>query len=297
MRVTFLPVRISGATLHTWLELIPPKDENAIDRLHAELRDRSDRLRVVLTDEVGPAIGFVVEMDPPGATIWTPRLRAGLGEPAHRLGLRGAAAYARETCRTGGLSYLECTLKGSTDVELAWRDAMLLEGFVFVSRKCHYECDVITNTRLRGNRLRLTAVEVDPNEERIEALFAKTLQGSLDQSTVFEGRHGGLLGEADHVLIASHMGREVGLCALEHETGSVQGWIKYVGTIPAVRRSGVARELLAAGLTCLTANGAAIAECLIDVENLPSIALHDQFGFRATGVCGDSYYSSLRTPR
>ena len=299
MHIALSPVKVSEATLHTWLALIQPQDESAVKRLRAELRKRSDRARIVLTDSVGPAVGFVVDTDPPGATIWTPRLRAGFCEMERQLGLRKAAAYARETCKNDGLSYLECTLKGSTEIDLAWRDAMLFEGFTFVSRKCHYECAEMTDAHQGNNGLRSTAIEVDPNDERIGALFAKTLEDSFDRSTVFEGRHGGRLGDADHVLIASQEGRDAGICALEHKAGSMRGWIKYVGTVPEARRSGVANELLAAGLRCLANNGAAVAECLIDVENWPSISLHDRFGFRATGACGDSYYSSLitQTPR
>lgn len=296
MHIFLSPVTVSEATLHMWLALIPPQDESAVKRLRAELRERSDRVRVVFTDPVGPFVGFVVEVDPPGATIWPPRLRAGLDETERQLALHKAAAYATETCKSNGLSYLECTLKGSTDIELAWRDAMLLEGFVLVARKCHYECDEITDAHLRGDGLRPTVAEVDPNDERIGPLFAQTLEDSLDRSTVFEGRHGGWVGDADHILIASNEGRETGICTLEHKAGSTRGWIKYVGTVPAARRSGIASELLAAGLRCLANNGAAVAECLIDVENSPSISLHDRFGFRATGACGDSYYSSLTTP-
>ena len=299
MHIALSPLEVSEATLHTWLALIQPQDESAVKRLREELRERSDRVRIVLTDSVGPSVGFVVESDPPGATVWTPRLRAGCGQNERQHGLREAAAYARELCKAKGLSFLECTLKGTTDIELAWRDAMLLEGFSFVSRKCHYECDKITDVCPRGGRLKPTATEVAQNDERVGALFARTLEDSFDRSTVFEGLHSGRAGDADHVLIASYGGRDVGICTLEHKTGSTRGWIKYVGTVPEARRFGVAYELLTSGLWCLANNGAAVAECLIDVENLPSISLHDRFGFRATGVCGDSFYSSLttQTPR
>jgi len=296
MHIPLLPVRVSEATLASWFLLAPTPDEGAAERLRTELRERSDRIRVMLEDASGPVVGFVVETDAPGAVTWVPRLRAALAGPQRQQALRAAAAHAKQICQAASARFLECTLKGITDPEIAWRDAMLSEGFTCVARKCHYERDLSTSWQLRGGAPAFTAAEVDPSDERVEALFARTLQGSLDRSTVFEQHHGGGLGAADRVLIVAHQGQDIGLCALEHEAGAARGWIKYLGTIASARRGGVGQTLLGAGLASLEAHGAKLAECLIDSGNRPSIALHERHGFHATGTCGDSYYAALGLP-
>ena len=78
--------------------------------------------------------------------------------------------------------------------------------------------------------------------------------------------------------------------------GKARGWIQYIGTIASARRGGVCHALLDAGLACLVEHGAHWAECLIDSDNAPSIALHAQYGFHATGTCADSYYAALGLP-
>ncbi len=286
-------VKLTESTLDAWFALVPSQDKKgAVERLRLELRDRPDRTRIVFSDASEPAAACIIERAPPGATTWTPRVRAGLSKEVRDHLLRKVATHIVKMGVAEGLRYLECTLRHTIDAELAWRDAMLATGFKVVSRKCHYECALPSGARPRAGE-RPEVITLDSEDARVERVFARTLQESRDPTTVFEGRHGAGLGSSELVLVAYHEGLEAGLCALEHEQGAKRGWIKYVGTVPEARRTGVAQELVAKGLACLAIRGASVAECLIDVENEASVALFDRFGFRATGACGDSYYASL----
>lgn len=284
---------VSPMTLDTWVALVPPRDPGAVDRLLTELRNRPERTRVVLSDERGPVAGCVVERNAPGATTWTPRMRAGLNDARRQAGLVRLATYIAEMCVQDGLRYLECTLKSDGESERAWRSAMLSTGFVSVAKKCRYERTLSTAPTLDVFDLDPWVVVADAEDPGVKRLYDATLEDSRDRSTHFEARHGAGLGDADLVLVVALHGHLAGLCALEHEAGAERGWIKYVGTAPFARRRGIAAALIPTALARLASAGAKWADCLIDDENCASIALHKRFGFRTSRECGYLYCASL----
>ena len=285
---------VSAKTLHIWFELSPPRNADATERLRAEVEQRADRTRLILSDEHGLAIaGCVVERNPPGAITWTPRVRADLSKACQQRALAQLATYIVKMCAHEGLRYLECTLKSNGDTERAWRAAMLAAGFEFVAKKCRYTRALAPDSHFKVSDLTPGLAVTDPTDPRVERLYEATLGGSADRSARFEARHGSGLGLTDLVFFAERDGSPVGLCALEHQAGAKRGWIKYVGTTPLSRRTGIATVLVAAALTRLATSGAEAADCLINEENYASIALHASLGFLPTSECGDSYYASL----
>ena len=283
--------RVSRRSVDAWLALGASRSRDAYDAVLADIAENPRRERFVLRDSLGPAGGFAIEFGEAGATTWTPRVRSGLsgqealqiyGETIHHLVSLGARS---------GMRYIECTLKDGTTREIAWKSALTRNQFQLVATKCEWVkwCGrpLPSDTRFRIWRA--------PTESPIvTTLYRHSIMGSRDRTTVYDSRNGSGLGAADLVLIA-RVGRvDAALCACLHEPGAVEAWIKYVGTVPRFRRSGVARSLLAETIGRLSRTGVKRVRCLIDTRNRPSLALHRALGFEQKGACGDFYYRKLK---
>lgn len=123
------------------------------------------------------------------------------------------------------------------------------------------------------------------------------LEGLLEES--FEGwylRHSkGVLQDVEVVRAAMSAGKQVGLVMLKTLEGNV-GYVYYIATARAHRRSGVAKSLLEDALSRFVAAGVKEAYASVEEDNEPSEKLFVSEGFARTSFGEVSkVHGSLRT--
>ena len=287
----FLPVEgVSRHSVDAWLALGASPSRDAQDTVLADMAQNPRRERFILRDRTGPVVGFAIEYGEVGATTWTPRTRLGLGRDEEMQLYGEAIRHIVSLAERSGSRYVECVLKAARTCESVWKKALEHHQFRMMGSKCEWvkEDDPIPHPRAR---VRVRAVS--PHSPLVSALYHCSTDGSGDRTTVYESRFGTGLGTADLVLVAELDRCDAGLCACLHEPGAMEAWLKYIGTVPQLRRNGVAGSLLAEAFARLSHSGATQIGCLVDPCNKPSVALHRSLGFKRVGAYGDFFYRQL----
>lgn len=149
----------------------------------------------------------------------------------------------------------------------------------------------------RGDREAVSKLmsERNPNQDKIEILQKTEKEISLTKSD-----------PEYRLFVADLNGQVLGLCRYFHSKGlpkekllypAPEGWY-CMGILvdPQFRRQGIARFLFQNRLISLKENGAKIIYSVVDVDNLTSIKMHQDFGFeeleRAQGFLNIKFDSS-----
>lgn len=221
----------------------------------------------------GHLIGYVA-LDGVGAEL---ELTGMVRPEFRRRGIcRALVAAALEECRRRGTEQLLLVSERASASGRAFATAL---GGRYSFAEYHMECDARDGLDLLASRLQLrraAAGDLPLLAELQQGSFDDGFEAALERLTHYFHEPG------SRYYIAMHEGTPVGKLGVVLEAGQV--YIRGVGILPEHRRRGHGRQMLAATIRALLADGQTHFALDVVTENENALGLYQSCGFRETNV-------------